>query len=145
VRTLAGALLVMTIVLASPGCEALGRPMIVDECGRVIQTSRFLKCFEVVAAKEPCPPGVVKQTVTAPCCDYADLALMEGILRDSGLDWTVVRPPRLTDGPVTGTYRTAYEQNLRGGLVVSRADVAHFMLRVLDEPETIRKAIGIAS
>jgi len=75
---------------------------------------------------------------------YADLALMEDLLRDSSLDWTVVRPPRLTDRPQTGAYRTAYEQNLRGGLVVSRADVAHLMLRVLDQPETIHKAIGIA-
>ena len=30
---------------------------------------------------------------------YADLARMEDVLRDSGLDWTVVRPPRLTDKP----------------------------------------------
>jgi putative NADH-flavin reductase len=76
---------------------------------------------------------------------YADLALMEDILRDSGLDWTVIRPPRLTDKPLTGTYRTAYGQNLRRGLFVSRADVAHFMLRVLDQPQTINQAIGIAN
>ena len=76
---------------------------------------------------------------------YADLALMEDTLRDSGLDWTVVRPPRLTDRPKTGAYRTAYEQTLRRGIVVSRADVAHLMLRVLDQPETIKKAIGIAN
>jgi putative NADH-flavin reductase len=76
---------------------------------------------------------------------YADLALMEDILRDSGLDWTVVRPPRLTDGPLTGTYRTAYGQNVRGGFLVSRADVAHLMLRVLEQPETIKQTIGIAN
>jgi putative NADH-flavin reductase len=75
---------------------------------------------------------------------YADLALMEDILRDSGLDWTIVRPPRLTDKPLTGTYRTAYGQNLRRGLFISRADVAHLMLRVLGQPETIRQTIGIA-
>ncbi len=75
---------------------------------------------------------------------YADLALMEDILRDSGLDWTVVRPPRLTDKPTTGTYRTAYGQNLRRGLLISRADVAHLMLRVLGQPETIKQAVGIA-
>jgi len=75
---------------------------------------------------------------------FADLAMMEDVLRDSGLDWTVVRPPRLTDGPVTGAYRTAYGQNVRGGLVVSRADVAHLMLRVLTQPEAIGQAIGIA-
>jgi putative NADH-flavin reductase len=76
---------------------------------------------------------------------YADLALMEDILRDSGLDWTVVRPPRLTDKPLTGTYRTAYGQNLRRGFLISRADVAHYMLRVLAQPETIKQAAGIAN
>jgi putative NADH-flavin reductase len=76
---------------------------------------------------------------------YADLALMEDVLRDSGLDWTVIRPPRLTDKPLTGRYRTAYGQNLPGGRFVSRADVAHLMLRVLDQPETIHQAIGVAN
>jgi putative NADH-flavin reductase len=75
---------------------------------------------------------------------YADLALMEDTLRQSSLDWTIVRPPRLTSGPLTDAYRTAYEQNLRGGVVIARADVAHFMLSVLEQPETIGKAIGIA-
>jgi uncharacterized protein YbjT (DUF2867 family) len=76
---------------------------------------------------------------------YADLAVMEDLLRDSGLDWTVVRPPRLTDKPLTATYRTAYGQNLRGGWLVSRADVADLMLRVLDQPDTIKQTIGIAN
>jgi len=75
---------------------------------------------------------------------YADLARMEDVLRDSGLDWTVVRPPRLTDKPLTGRYRTAYGQNLRRGLVISRADVAHLMLGVLGRPDTIQQVIGIA-
>ena len=70
--------------------------------------------------------------------------MTEDILRDSGLDWTISRPPKLTDKPLTGVYRTAYGQNLRGGLSISRADVAHHMLRVLDEPETINQVIGIA-
>ena len=84
-------------------------------------------------------------TKTALRKPYADLALMEDVLRDSGLDWTVVRPPRLTDGPATGAYRTAYGHNLRRGLLVSRADVAHLMLGVLGRPETIKQAIGIAN
>src|SRR5213594_897199 len=75
---------------------------------------------------------------------YADLARMEDVLRDSGLDWTVIRPPRLTDEALTGTYRTANGQNLRRGVVISRADVAQLMLRVLEQPQTIRQAIGIA-
>jgi putative NADH-flavin reductase len=76
---------------------------------------------------------------------YADLALMEDVVRDSGLDWTIVRPPRLTERPLTGSYRVAYGRNLRGGWSVSRADVAQLMLRVLQHPETIKQAIGIAS
>jgi putative NADH-flavin reductase len=76
---------------------------------------------------------------------YADLALMEDLLRDSGLDWTVVRPPRLTDKPLSGRYRTAYGQNVRGGWLVSRADVAHLMLRVLAQPDTIKQVVGVAN
>jgi hypothetical protein len=56
-----------------------------------------------------------------------------------------VRPPRLTNRPLSGTYRTALGRNLRGGLLVSRADVAHLMLATLDRPETIGQTIGIAS
>ena len=76
---------------------------------------------------------------------YADLARMEDVLRDSDLDWTAVRPPRLTDKPVTGTYRTAYGQNIRRGIFASRADVAHYMLRALDQPDTFRRTVGIAN
>jgi putative NADH-flavin reductase len=75
---------------------------------------------------------------------YTDLAVMEDILRDSGLDWTAVRPPRLTNKRLTGTYRSAYGRNVRGGLSISRADVAHLMLAVIDQPETIKQTIGIA-
>lgn len=75
---------------------------------------------------------------------YADLGLMEDILRDSELDWTIMRPPRLTDKPLTGTYRTAYGQNLRRGPLISRADVAHCMLQALRRPDSVHQTIGIA-
>jgi uncharacterized protein YbjT (DUF2867 family) len=76
---------------------------------------------------------------------YEDLARMEDALRGSGLDWTVLRPPKLTDKPLTGRYRIACGRNVRGGWSVSRADVADYMLRALDEPQTIGEVIGIAS
>jgi uncharacterized protein YbjT (DUF2867 family) len=75
---------------------------------------------------------------------YTDLALMEDAVRESGLDWTVVRPPRLTDGPLTGTYRTAYGQNLPRGTSVSRADVANLMLRLAGDPAGIGQVVGVA-
>lgn len=76
---------------------------------------------------------------------YEDLARMEDALRGSGLDWTALRPPKLTDKPLTGRYRVAYGRNVRGSWSVPRADVAHYMLRALDQPETIGQVIGIAS
>jgi putative NADH-flavin reductase len=75
---------------------------------------------------------------------YADLARMEDVVRASDLDWTIARPPKLTDKPLTGHYRTALGQNLRGGFSISRADVAHQMLHCLDQPETIRQVVGMA-
>ncbi|MDH6114704.1 putative NADH-flavin reductase [Kitasatospora sp. MAP12-15] len=75
---------------------------------------------------------------------YADVAHMEDALRDSGLDWTAVRPVRLTDKPLTGHYRTARGRNLRHGLVISRADVAHCMLAALERPDTVGQTVGVA-
>ncbi|GAA0960731.1 NAD(P)-dependent oxidoreductase [Virgisporangium aurantiacum] len=76
---------------------------------------------------------------------YTDLARMEDVIRDSGLDWTIVRPPQLTDKPLTGVYRTAYERNLRRGLKISRADVAHYMLHALAQPGTIGRIVGVST
>jgi len=76
---------------------------------------------------------------------YADLARMEDIIRDSGPDWTVVRPPRLRGKPPAVSYRTAFGQTFRGGWSVPRADVAQFMLAVLGWPGTIHQTIGIAN
>ena len=59
---------------------------------------------------------------------YADLRVMEGRVKESGLDWTIVRPPRLTNKPVTGKYRFAVNGFLRNCLSISRADVAHFIV-----------------
>lgn len=76
---------------------------------------------------------------------YADLAAMEDTLRASDLDWTALRPPRLTDRPGTTHYRTAVDQNVRRGLTIPRADVAHLMLAVLTQPTTITHTIAIAT
>jgi putative NADH-flavin reductase len=75
---------------------------------------------------------------------YADLAAMEDEVRDSGLDWTISRPPKLTDKPLSGHYRTAVDRNVRGGVTISRADVAHHMLASVTDPSTIGHAIGVA-
>jgi len=75
---------------------------------------------------------------------YDDLGAMEADLRRSGLEWTVVRPPRLDDKPLTGRYKLAYGANVPNRSFVSRADVAHAMLALLTDPRAIREAVGIA-
>ena len=76
---------------------------------------------------------------------YNDLATMEDLLREGTLDWTAIRPPRLTNRPLTGTYRTAIDRNVRHGLTISRPNVAHLMLTVLQQPQAVRHAVGIAN
>lgn len=76
--------------------------------------------------------------------NYVDLARAEDRLRDSGLDWTSVRPPRLLDRPFTGRYRTAVDRSA-GGATVSRADVADCMLRALERPEWIGHGVGVSN
>jgi putative NADH-flavin reductase len=75
---------------------------------------------------------------------YADLAEMEAEIRRSATEWTIVRPPKLVNKPLTGNYRTVVGANVPRGYSISRADVAHLMLAVLDDPATLRQAIGIA-
>jgi putative NADH-flavin reductase len=76
-----------------------------------------------------------------------DSAEMERIVKASGLDWTIVRPPRLTNGPRRGRYAVADDHlpnGAGGNAAISRADVAHFMLDEVEEPGHLRRVVGIA-
>ena len=76
---------------------------------------------------------------------YDDLDRMEQVLRSSGLDWTVVRPPKLTAKPATGSYRTVVGANIERAFSVSRADVAHAMLGAVSDPSTVGQPVGVAN
>ncbi|MGW1506378.1 NAD(P)-dependent oxidoreductase [Streptomyces mirabilis] len=141
--------------VASHGTRAIVQAMHATEVRRIVVVSAA-SVGTVPSPGRPNPPrhnpgdGFFMRHLAAPLAKaafrrhYDDLALMEDLLRDSDLDWTVSRPPRLLNTRLTGAYRTAYEQNVRTGMFISRADVAHLMLNVLDRPETIRRVIGIA-
>jgi putative NADH-flavin reductase len=74
---------------------------------------------------------------------YADMATMEDTIRRSGVDWTILRPPWLFDGPRTGSYRQAKDANLRGSNRISRADLADAILASLDDSDTVKATIAI--
>jgi putative NADH-flavin reductase len=141
--------------VASRGTRAIVQAMQATGVRRIVVVSAA-SVGTVPSPGRPNPPrhnpgdGFFMRHLAAPLAKaafrkhYDDLALMEDLLQDSALDWTVVRPPRLLNRHLTGTYRTAYEQNVRTGMFISRADVAHLMLDVLGRPETIHRVMGIA-
>ncbi len=75
---------------------------------------------------------------------FADTRELERVVAGSDLDWTMVRPARLTNGPLTGRYRVRPQFVPAGGRKISRADVAHFIGQVLAEHSWTRSAPAIA-
>ena len=73
---------------------------------------------------------------------FEDKEAQEKLVRGSNLDWTIIRPGGLTDGPATGQYRAGLERSIGGQ--VARADVAAFALRQLTSSEYIGKTPAIA-
>jgi putative NADH-flavin reductase len=75
----------------------------------------------------------------------ADASAMERVFAESELDWTMVRPPELTDKPYTGKYRVREGQLPLFGLKISRADVAEFMIKAIENRSSIHKVVGICN
>jgi putative NADH-flavin reductase len=76
---------------------------------------------------------------------FADLRRMETSVRQSELDWTIVRAAGgLTDGPARGGYRVGPGHSLSGGRRIARADVAAFMLDELERRDNVAHALAIA-
>jgi len=74
-----------------------------------------------------------------------DSAEMERIVSGSGLNWTIARPPRLTNGPLTGRYRVENERLPDASALasISRADVAQFLLSELEQNTHVHHIVGI--
>lgn len=75
---------------------------------------------------------------------YADLRLMERIVKESNMDWTIIRPPQLTDTPRTGNYRIAISSFLKNCRKISRADVADFIVENIANSKTFKATVEIS-
>ncbi|MGD0839369.1 MAG: NAD(P)H-binding protein, partial [Polyangia bacterium] len=73
---------------------------------------------------------------------FQDHERQERMVRESGLDWVIVRPTRLTNGPARHSYvaKTTIE---RVPASIARADVAEFMLRATETDEWLRQAVQL--
>jgi putative NADH-flavin reductase len=76
--------------------------------------------------------------------EIADHEAKEAMIRAADMDWTIVRAPTLTTGAATGQYRDGESIAARSLLpLLSRADVADFMLRQLTDRSYVRKVSRI--
>ncbi|WP_201776622.1 NAD(P)-dependent oxidoreductase [Allosalinactinospora lopnorensis] len=76
---------------------------------------------------------------------FTDMLGMEEVVSRSSLDWTIMRPPQLTDKPPTANYRARTGGNVRGGFQIPRADLAHAVLETVDDKATFRTAVSVAT
>lgn len=74
---------------------------------------------------------------------FVDRERQEQVVRASGLNWTLVRPARLTNKPATGNYQVGTHLKLAARASISRADVADFLINQLADETYNRQAVTI--
>lgn len=90
----------------------------------------------------PLIPGIMYRVLLRDI--FADKNSAEEDLRASGLNWTIVYPVLLTNGPLTGRYRVGERLDLHGIPKISRADVAHFILTEAENGTFVQKVAVIS-
>lgn len=76
---------------------------------------------------------------------FADHQAQEISVKNSNLDWTIVRPAAFTDGPSTNSYKHGFPATQRKlSLKISRSDVADFMLKQLTDNRYLRQTPGLS-
>lgn len=65
---------------------------------------------------------------------FADKDVQESVVKSSGLEWVIVQPPIINDGPHLGKYRTGTSLSPSFRSNISNADVADFMLKCAESP-----------
>jgi putative NADH-flavin reductase len=76
--------------------------------------------------------------------EYEDKEAQEQLIQQSNLDWTIVRPSRLTNGPRTGSFRMKSSLKFTSQSSISRADVADGMLRQLTDSTFRQKCLEMS-
>ena len=76
---------------------------------------------------------------------YRDKKAGEELVKASGLDWTIIHPVILTNGPMTKVYRSGERLSLKDFPKISRADVAQFALAQLTDKTFLRKTAVVST
>ncbi|HEX5746787.1 MAG TPA: NAD(P)H-binding protein [Archangium sp.] len=75
----------------------------------------------------------------------ADRAEQERLVMESGLDWTVVKPPRLTEGRARGKVRAGASEPVGMLSSISRADLARFLAEQLERRDFVQARVVVRS
>lgn len=137
-------------VLSALGPPGLGRTTVLRDCARstvMAMQAEGLRRLLVISMGALFPDaGIVgallRNTMLRNIAE--DSREMEHIVMSSGLDWTIGRPPRLTNGQLTAQYRIEDNRLPRGSKSLARADVAHFLLSEVERGEHVHKIVGLA-
>lgn len=109
--------------------KAMQRLIVVSSLGVGDSKAQVSFFFKVVAAT------VLRKAIK-------DKEAQEQLVRASGLQWTIVRPGGLTDGPRTGLYQASVAPTLQAGRI-ARADVADFILREVERNQFVQMAPAV--
>lgn len=132
-------------VLSALGSRTFRRPTTVYSAGTEVVLAamrdagvrRFVGITAAPLAERP-GSGLLSGYVVHPLLhqffggEYDDMRRMETVLANSDRDWTVFRPPRLTDRTATGRYRISVDKPLRRAFSLARADLAAAMLAAVE-------------
>jgi putative NADH-flavin reductase len=111
------------------------------------QGIRRLVCLSSSAVQPDPALGIVFGKIMRPLLFkemYADMSRMEREVRESGLDWIIVRPSTLTDDPASGRYILGIDR-IPKGRRIPREDVAEFTLDQLDDDRYLKRAVAITT
>ena len=76
---------------------------------------------------------------------YSDMQKWETILENStGIDWTIIRPSRLTNGKEKGNYRVQLDHCPKGGSKINRSDLADFIVKQVNSTQYVHKKVAVA-
>lgn len=75
---------------------------------------------------------------------YADMERMENALMNSKLNYTIMKPPGLTNSKLTGTYRSEFGDFMENSSQLSRADLAHCMLTHINDENFFKKKVALS-
>jgi putative NADH-flavin reductase len=76
---------------------------------------------------------------------FADGREMERIVSAGDVDWTIVRPPKLTNGSPRGAYRASQDLFVKGPFALARRDLAAALLDITEDHAYARKAVNVVA